>query len=297
MALTDISTIKRLCRQYGLKPSALVGQNFLVDETVLSRIVAAASPRAGENVLEIGPGFGVLTERLLAAGSRVLAVEKDRRLASCLQKRFAGQPNLKLMAGDILRISNEDLTRAFLTWPEPGKAGQSSPTYRLIANLPYQITGKVIRKFISDNEFKPTGLAVLLQKEVAERICAKVGHLNLLAIAVQLYGKPKIEFCIPRKAFFPIPKVDSALVQIRQISGKPAYPIRDIKKFWRVLKASFSAPRKQIHNNLSAGLAIDAKLVRKILDKAKIVPQVRPQVVSIEQWAGLVAAIDEERLL
>lgn len=293
MSNMDAITVQRLCRQYNIKPSALTGQNFLVDESVLLRIVAAASPGAGENVLEIGPGFGVLTERLLAAGCRVLAVEKDRRLVRYLQQRFAGNPNLKLIAGDILKISNQDLTRAFLAWPKTAKGGQSRPDYRLLANLPYQITGKIIRKFVSDNEPKPTDLMVLLQKEVAERICARPGRLNLLAIAVQLYSKIRIEFFISKKAFFPIPKVDSALVAIEQISAKPAYPIQDIRQFWRIVKATFSAPRKQIHNNLASGLGLGAKLVRKILDKAKIGHQARPQELTLTQWVGLVAAIGE----
>lgn len=292
----DARTAQRLCRQYRIKPSALSGQNFLVDEAVLARIIAAASPRAGENVLEIGPGFGVLTERLLNAGSRVLAVEKDRRLVEYLQKRFGGQTNLKLRRGDVLTIDNKDIAAEFLlTFAQ--KDSTRYPFYRIISNIPYQITGKILKKFVSDTIPKPSSMMVLLQKEVAERLCAGPGRLSLAAIAVQLYSKTRIEFFIEKTAFWPIPKVDSALVRLDKITEKPAYPIRDIKKFWRIVRIGFSSPRKQLHNNLAAGLKLSSAQVTAALSAVGLGAKVRAQEVELEQWIKLVVTLDEERPL
>lgn len=290
MKLTDADTIKRLCRQYGIKPSALVGQSFLVDEKALADIMAAANPRSGENVLEIGPGFGALTEKLLNAGVCLVAVEKDKKLAQYLSDKFGQHPNFNLLAGDILRQDNQDIKARFQSWGNGSKGGD----YRIISNLPYQITGKIIRKFVTEGECKPSNIAVLLQKEVAERLCALPGHLSLLAIAAQLYSKPKLEFFVPKTSFWPIPKVDSALVKIQEISTIPRYPILNIALFWRILRIGFSSPRKQLHNNLAAGLGLSSPEVKAILDRVGLGEKVRPQEVGIQQWIKLVATLDEE---
>lgn len=290
MKLTDADTIKRLCRQYGIKPSALAGQNFLIDESVLVALVAAANPRSGERVLEIGPGFGGLTEKLLDAGVRLLAVEKDKKLARYLAGRFCQNPNFKLVVGDILGLENQAIQAHFQLW----LGGTGDGGYRIIANLPYQITGKIIRKFVSEYGPKPSDMVVLLQKEVGERLCARAGSLSLPAIAVQLYGKPKIEFFVPKTAFWPVPKVDSALVKIQEISEKSRYRIQDHTRFWRILRIGFSSPRKQLHNNLAAGLSISSPEVKAILDRVGLAEKVRPQEVEIPEWIKLVATLDEE---
>jgi 16S rRNA (adenine1518-N6/adenine1519-N6)-dimethyltransferase len=289
MKLTDISAVKRLCRQYGIKPSALAGQNFLIDESVLAAIVASAAPRSGESVLEIGAGLGALTKKLLDAGVRLLAVEKDKKLAGFLAARFGQRPNFKLIVGDILGLDNQAIQAHFQSWIGGDRGGR----YRVISNLPYHITGKVIRKFVSDQGAKPSDMVVLLQKEVAERICARPGGLSLLAVAVQLYGRPKIEVLVPKTSFWPIPKVDSALVKIEGISAIPRYPMRNIQGFWRILRIGFSSPRKQLRNNLAAGLGLPSVKAAAILEAAGLSAQARAQEVEIEQWIGLVDAIDE----
>lgn len=293
MNLTDTATIKQLAQKYGIKPSALSGQNFLVDKNILARIVAAAAIRPGDNVLEIGPGFGVLTECLLAAGAKVLAVEKDRRLADYLQKRFGRRTNFKLKCGDALKIGNKDITAEFLlTFPKIGSSRYCS--YRVISNIPYQITGKILKKFVSDTLPKPIGMTILLQKEVAERLGAGPGKLNMAAIAVQLYSKPRIEFFVEKTAFWPVPKVHSALVCLDKISEKPLYPIRNIKKFWQIVRIGFSSPRKQLHNNLAAGLKLTSDRAAIILGRVGLEVRVRPQELSVEQWVELAMALDPD---
>lgn len=279
--------IKRIINDYNLSPSSLNGQNFLVDEMVLQTIIEAAEIKAGENILEIGPGLGVLTAELLRAGAKVLAVEKDRQIFSYLKKRFKGEVNLTLINDDILRLDK---------YPSP---------YRIVANIPYSITAKIIRKFTADETNKPKSLLIMVQKEVGERVCAQPRKLNLLAICAQLYGQPSIVAIVPAKAFYPAPKVDSCLLLIAcppparrsggvwrdNIKAKTPHRISDLSKFWRVLHIGFSSPRKQLHNNLSAGLMVENSAIKAAFAELGISEKARAQELTIEQWVELTAAL------
>lgn len=292
MNLADATTIKQLAQKYGIKPSALLGQNFLADENILARIISSASLKAEENVLEIGPGFGILTAKLLSAGVRVLAVENDKRLAGYLTQHFGQNPNFKLITDDILKIDNQVIQECFHDW-----SGNPKASYRIVSNLPYQITGKILKKFVSDTIIKPANMTILLQKEVAERICSDPGKLNLAAISVQLYSKPQIQFFVAKTAFWPVPKVDSALIKIDEISEKPLYPILDIKTFWQIVRVGFASPRKQLHNNLAAGLKLDAVIINRALEQTGLNPKARAQEVSIDQWIKIADSLGNKTVL
>ena len=272
----DLEKIKKLAKIFGLRPSAAKGQNFLVDKEVLDKVAAIVGVDSNDNILEIGPGFGILTERLLAA-KKVVSVELDNRLFSYLEKKFAKFSNLELINSDILRLENYDLAKKFT--PEDD--------YRLVANIPYHITGKILRKFVSDTNFKPGEAIFLVQKEVGERVCAQPPNMNLLALSVQLYAEPEIKFAVGKESFWPQPKVDSVCLKINNINNKVKYPIQDMPLFWRLLKIGFSSPRKQLHNNIKNGFKIDSDLLFKVFSQAGINNKVRAQELEIEQWIFL----------
>ncbi len=257
-----------------MTPSTQNGQNFLVDEMVLQTIITAAAIKPGENILEIGPGLGVLTAKLLLSGARVMAVEKDRQIFSYLKKRFKGKTNLTLVNDDILKF---ETSLGFK--PQAG--------YRIVANIPYSITAKIIKKFTSDEANKPKSLLIMVQKEVAQRVCARPGKLNLLAICAQLYGQVSIITVVPARSFYPAPKVDSCLLLIDKIKANPLYPIHDLAQFWRVLRVGFSSPRKQLHNNIASGLKIGSSAIKDLFKRAGIREKARAQELSIEQWIKL----------
>lgn len=276
MVLFNNKNIKSIIADYNIQPSVLNGQNFLVDAMVLQTIMEAADIKAGENILEIGPGLGVLTSKLLDAGANVLAVEKDRQIFFYLKKRFNGKTNLTLVNDDILKFNNY------------------SVPYRIVANIPYSITAKIIKKFTADEVKKPKSLLIMVQKEVGERVCAQPGKLNLLAICAQLYGEPSIIALVPAKAFYPAPKVDSCLLLIDDIKAETPHRIHDLAQFWRVLRIGFSSPRKQLHNNLASGLKADSATIKQVFQDLKISEKARAQELSIAQWAELAAAVDKD---
>lgn len=264
-----MENIKAIINDYNIQPSVFNGQNFLVDAMVLQTLIEAADIKNGENILEIGPGLGVLTAELLRAGAKVLAVEKDRQIFFYLKKRFKGEANLTLVNENILEFKN---------YPQP---------YRIVANIPYSITAKIIRKFTADEVNKPKSLLIMVQKEVGERVCAQPGKLNLLAICAQLYGQPSIVATVPARAFYPVPKVDSCLLLISNIKAKTPHRIRDLTKFWRVLHIGFSSPRKQLHNNLASGLMIENSVIKAAFRELGISEKARPQELSIAEWIKL----------
>lgn len=272
MNLLDITTIKKLIRDNHIHPDNKSGQNFLVDDKVLKAIIEKANIKPGETILEIGPGFGVLTEALLSSGAKVVAVERDRALAGYLRRRFRATANFNLINADILRLDLAD---------------HIAPPYRIISNIPYSITGKIINKFVAGHGPKPTDMLILVQKEVGERICAQPGKMSLLAIAVKLYGEPSLELSVPRACFWPVPRVDSVLLKIVNIKAQTSYPIQDFKAFWRLAHFGFSSPRKQLHNNLAAGLGIRSEAVKTTLHKLKIGEPARAQELSIDEWVKL----------
>lgn len=278
-------SIRALLNQYNLRPNKKLGQNFLVDRTHLERIVAAGEVHTGEMVLEIGPGLGALTELLLEAQARVTAVELDRGFLLVLQDRFGANPNFRLRHSDILETNIADVLTEWQPTPL---------SYKVIANIPYYITSAVIRHLLENKDTtqpRPELLVLLMQKEVAQRICATPGDLSLLAISVQFYGIPDIVGTVPAGAFYPAPNVDSAILRIRPFAT-PKHLVSDLDFFWQVIKAGFGQKRKQLKNSLNAGLPRhSAHQIDSALSIAGIAPTRRAQTVTIEEWVALAEAL------
>lgn len=263
--------IAALLRQYGLRPRKGLGQNFLQDNHALQKIVSAADLGPADDILEIGPGLGGLTRYLALSARSVTAVELDRKLFPALQSVLAPYQNVRLVQGDILKLDPADLI--------------NSPGYLVVANIPYYITSAVIRHLL-EAEHRPSRAVLTVQKEVAERICASPGKMSLLALSVQVYGKPAIVGQIPAEAFYPSPKIDSAVLRV-EIYPQPLIPIPLLDKFFTLIKAGFSQKRKTLRNALSGGLRIAPVEVEQLLTTAEIDPQRRAETLSLEEWGKL----------
>ncbi len=266
--------MKNKLRGYGIKPNFTYGQNFLMDEIVLEDMADAAEISKDDAVLEIGPGIGNLTERLCARAKTVLAIDKDPKFLPILHNLKKDNRNLRFEIADALEYNFQDY---FIS--------QGFKTYKVVANIPYYITGKILQMLMTA-KFKPTSVTVLTQKEVARNLSARPGDLSILAISVQLFGQPKLIQVVPARSFYPAPKVDSAIIKI-DLFEKPKYEIGDEKKFFKIIKACFSGKRKQIHNTLVNNLHLEKTEALKLLADLKIKPESRPQELTIEQWVKL----------
>jgi 16S rRNA (adenine1518-N6/adenine1519-N6)-dimethyltransferase len=260
-----------LLRRYRLRPHKGLGQNFLEDAEALEKIAAAAQVDSADTVLEIGPGLGSLTRYLAASAQEVVAVELDENLIPPLKAVLSDDKNVRLVQGDILKLSPAELI--------------SAGDYLVVANIPYYITSAVIRHLLT-SERKPRRIVLTMQKEVAERICAQPGDLSLLALSVQVYGKPRIAVHIPAEAFFPAPKVDSAVLVV-DIYPAPLISAQHIDTFFKLIKAGFSQKRKTLRNSLSSGLHIPPVEAFELLKGAGIDPQRRAETLSIAEWEQL----------
>ena len=263
--------IPALLRQYDLHPSKGLGQNFLQDQHALQKIVSAADLEPADDVLEIGPGLGSLTRYLALSARSVTAVELDRKLLPALKSVLAPYQNVRLVQGDILKLAPAALI--------------TSPDYLVVANIPYYITSAVIRHLL-EAEHRPSRAVLTVQKEVAERICADTGKMSLLALSVQVYGKPAIVGEIPAEAFYPSPKVDSAILRL-DIYSQPLIHIPLLDKFFTLIKAGFSQKRKTLRNALSGCLRIAPVDAEQLLAKTGIDPQRRAETLSMEEWEKL----------
>ncbi|MDQ3018471.1 MAG: 16S rRNA (adenine(1518)-N(6)/adenine(1519)-N(6))-dimethyltransferase RsmA [bacterium] len=267
-----LETLKNILQHYGLSPNKTYGQNFLMDETVLEDMIDVAGVGPDDIVVEVGPGIGNLTERLLKRASHVVSIEKDPQFLQVLQMLSKEFPNFSYHLNDVLTLNLADVLKEY-------------SSYKVVANIPYYITGKIIQLFIRA-EHRPESLTLLMQKEVARNLTAKPGSLNLLAISVQLYADVKLISIVPGFKFFPEPKVDSAVVHVT-LHKEPRYEIGDEKKLFQVLRACFSGKRKQLHNTLINNLHLEKKDVEGVLAELKIDTTIRPQQLMIEQWIEL----------
>jgi len=260
--------VPALLHQYGLKPKKGLGQNFLLDPSALKNIVSAAEVNSDSLVLEVGPGLGSLTRYLAAAARQVVAVELDSTLIPVLEDVLSAWKNVRVVQGDILEI-------------EPAKL-MNSAGYLVVANIPYYITSAVIRHLL-EAEIKPARLVLTVQREVAERICAKPGDLSLLALSVQVYGTPRVALRIPAGAFYPPPKVDSSAVRV-DLYPEPQIPADQLDRFFALAKAGFGQKRKTLRNSLSAGMGWSTQKTETLLHSAQIDPQRRAETLSIQEW-------------
>ena len=273
-------SVAALLRARGLHPRKGLGQNFLTDPVALDRIVAAADLSSSDLVVEVGAGAGTLTRPLAGKAGRVLALELDDQLVMLLRDELAGLQNVEIIHGDVLHFSS----------PELNHRG-----YKVVGNLPYYITSAVLRRFLSRMP-RPRLMVVTVQREVAERIVAKPGKMNLLAVSVQFYGQPQTVARIPAGAFYPAPKVDSAVVRI-DVGERPVVSLGegvDEAIFFRVVRAGFSQKRKKLRNSLSAGLRSSPQEVSESLEQVDVDPGRRAQTLSLQEWASVTQVLHQQ---
>ena len=265
--------VPSILRAFGLRPQKSLGQNFLIDTTALENIIRAAEISSEHDVLEIGPGAGSLTRYLASAARRVVAVELDHALIPVLRSVLSDRENVSIVQGDILDMNPEELME--------GKP------YQVVANIPYYITSALIRHLLESGS-PPERLVLTIQKEVAERICAAEKY-SLLALSIQVYGRPTTVLQIPAGAFYPPPKVDSKVIRI-DLYDRPLVPAEHLDTFFKLAKAGFSQKRKTLLNAISGGLGLSKDDVRALLARAEVDPQRRAETLQMQEWGNLAAA-------
>jgi len=274
-----LSKTREICRMFEIKPARSKGQNFLINEKIYDDIVRAAGLLPSDTVLEVGPGLGFLTARLAKAAKKVIAVELDDKLAAYLQMAVDAQDleNVKIVGEDILRFN-------------PTIYLDKDESYKVVANLPYNITSIFLRTFLSGVR-PPSSLVLMLQKEVAQRIVAAPPDMSMLAVSVQYYAEPQIIREVKAGNFWPEPEVDSAIIRLTMREMDKTS--RDDKIFFRIVRSGFSAKRKMLKNNLSHGLKIGATDVAAAIAAQGLDPKVRAEELSLENWRKLVAALSD----
>ena len=264
--------LRRLMAMERLRPRKSLSQNFLTDPVALDTIVEAARLAPGDRVVEIGPGLGVLTRRLLAAGASVLAVELDPGLAGWLRRELDGVPGFQLVEADALQV---DPASCF-----PGDA------FKLVANIPYHITSPLLHAFL-EGERPPELTVLLVQLEVAERVAAPAGRMSYLSVFVQNVARAEVVARVPAEAFEPAPKVDSAVLRLERRADPPIPPGGDRDPFYRIVQAGFRQRRKQLHNGLGRELPLPPGALDAALVACRVDPQRRPQTLDVDEWACL----------
>lgn len=349
--LTNRDGLISYLKSHGLWAKKSLGQNFLVDREALDKIVEAADlttptpllEKEGDKedlVIEIGPGLGVLTEELVNRAGKVTAVELDQKLANLLAENYGsvistprGQSGVEKSSDlhkispppkgsrddkntaearsrdDKLEVINADILK--LNIPELVRAEK----YKVVANIPYYITSKILELFLTQGN-KPESIVLLVQKEVAERICARPGQLSILALSVQAYGQPEIVGIVPKESFFPAPKVDSAILRIKDIHPFNCHSRLDLesklvdpslrwddkekarddsfcgeKDFFRLVHVGFASKRKTLVNNLAAGYHLDKKKASDIIKSIGLDENIRAQELSLDDWQKLVSKL------
>jgi len=273
MDLTSPKIIKELLSKYETRPSKGLGQNFLIDKKVLEKIIKAADLKSTDTILEVGPGLGVLTQRLAEKSDRVVAIEKDETMIEVLKETVKDFNNVEVINDDILKFDIKP---------------HISKKYKVVANIPYYLTSPLIRNFL-ESENPPQQIVLMIQKEVAQRICSQPPQMSLLAVSVQFYAEAKIESYVSKNCFWPAPKIDSAIIKIT-----PNKKFNEIESdsFFAVVKAGFSHPRKQLVNNLSSlkslnGVKLTKEEISNWLAKNNIQANQRSETLNISDWINL----------
>ena len=275
--------LQEICKQCGLTPSKKYGQNYLISDSPIKKMIEAADVVKTDTIIEVGPGFGVLTFALTEKAKKVIAFEIERKLQKYWDE--VKPDNLEVIWGNALNKVQD--------------VSDEIKNYKVVANLPYQITSNVLRTLL-ELENKPKSITVMVQKEVADRIVAKPGDMSMLAVSVQYYGEPKIVTKVAKGSFWPAPKVDSAVLHIR-IKDKGLRNIQLLdeiasngiggkefdKLFFEVVKAGFANKRKQLWRNLSVGLKSDSEEIKDILKEVVGNEKIRAEELSVEQWVEI----------
>ena len=273
-------------------PKKSLGQNWLVNPRILDKIISAAEINSNDIVLEIGPGTGNLTvklvQKVLQHGSgqagTVIAIEKDHRLINNLREKFKNNYSIKIIESDVLKLNIEELFRNL-------KLEIRTYHYKVVGNIPYYITSNLLRTIL-EKWPKPELIVLTIQKEVAQRILAKPPHTNLLALSIQYYAEPEIVSYVSKNNFSPVPKVDSAIIKLATRDKQQATK-EETEKLFKLLKTGFSGKRKQLASNLSKQLKIPKEKVVAIFEKLDLRPIIRAENLSLEQWKKLSIYLSE----
>lgn len=275
--LSDIGTIKDILSRHGFTFSKSLGQNFLINPSVCPRMAELSGADKGVGVIEIGPGIGVLTNELCKLADKVVAIELDKRLLPVLEETLGEYDNLKVVNADVLETDLHKLIEEEFLDME----------VVVCANLPYYITSPVIMKLLED-KLPISAITVMVQKEAAQRICAEVGsrQSGAVTVSVNYYAKPEMLFSVSAGSFMPAPKVDSAVIRLN-VLDEPPVKVNDEKKFFSVIKASFSQRRKVISNSLSSGLSLDKSKTAELLEKSGVPLNARAEKLSLQNFADI----------
>lgn len=275
--LSSPTVIREIMNKYDFRFSKKLGQNFLIDENIINKIMNGAEITHEDNVLEIGPGIGAMTQLLAEKAKKVVAVEIDSKLIPILNDVLSQYENTKVIHSDILKLPLKEMIK--------DQFGESK--IKVVANLPYYITTSIIMTFL-ENDLPVESITVMIQKEVAQRIQANPGgkDYGALSIAAQFYSDPVIVTDVPKTVFIPQPKVDSSVIKML-ILDEPKVKVKDKKMFFKVVRAAFNMRRKTLSNALSNGLGINKEEINIILNRCNIDPIRRGETLSIEEFALL----------
>jgi len=261
----SIPQLKELLTKHDVSPNKVLGQSFLVNEKALQGLVEAADISKNDTIVEVGSGPGIITKALAENAKRVIAVEKDKKLVPILADQIKEYANVEIVEGDILRF-------------DPKKYGLANNSYKLVGNPPYYLTSRLFRTFLENIASRPSRIVLTIQKETAQKIVSDPPRMNLLSVSVQVFGKPRIVRMVSKGAFWPMPRVDSAILVV-EVYQKPI--TENVSKFFKIVHSAFLHPRKQLKNTLP----LDQ------LEKAGIEPTRRPQTLTIEEWVKIVDVV------
>ncbi len=283
--LTNILTIKDLLSRHGFTFSKALGQNFLINPSVCPRMAEYCGAQEGVGVIEVGPGFGVLTHELCKLADKVVSIELDKRLMPVLKETMAEHSNFKVINEDILKIDLHKLIE------------DEFKGMRVVvcANLPYYITSPVIMKLLED-KLPIESITVMVQKEAAQRLCAQVGtrDSSAITVAVNYYSEPQLLFHVSSGSFMPAPKVDSAVIRL-DIGAQPRVECKNEKMFFKVVKAAFAQRRKTVLNSISSSMGIPKAEVECALVDSGILLTARAEQLTLTDFAKIADSIYERR--
>ena len=267
---------RAVLRAYNVRPKDQLGQNFLIDREALDSVVRAAELRPGDQVLEIGPGIGTLTMALAETGAAITSVELDAAMVQISAARTALLPNVRIREGNVLHADLSTLL-------------DTRKRFAVVANIPYYITGPILRLFL-EGPHRPSGLILMVQREVGERLAAVPGEMSALSVFAQVHAKIEIVRVVPASSFLPAPKVDSVILRLR-LRPDPPVPPPDQPFLFRVVKAGFGSKRKMIHNSLDLGLPNRGEVIDAALQSAGVDRMRRAETLSIPEWKALAEAL------
>lgn len=264
-----------------VKAKKSLGQNFLKDEGVLNALIEIAAVQPGDQIFEIGPGTGLLTQKLATAGAKVLAIELDHQLVNRLNQHFIESDSVSILEGNILDVHLEELLK---------HAGYEFQQYKVVANIPYYITAPIIRTLLSLS-CQASSITLMVQNEVADRLIAKPGDMSIVSVMAQYYAHVEKKLFVPRTVFDPVPEVDSAVIYLVPTRR---FDDAEDRRVFRVVRAGFSARRKTLSNNLSNAFHVEKARIEQLFSALGIAPMIRAQELSVTEWRALSDLIAKE---